>query len=78
MKEKHIRLSLTPDPQSAESQPSIHTAPVSVVGWNLAARAHELNLDTGSLIDLAYRIRENDHPQYGGMQLEIAGIELAD
>ena len=31
----------------------------------------------GSLIDLAYRIRENDHPEYGGLEAEIAGIELA-
>jgi single-stranded-DNA-specific exonuclease len=31
----------------------------------------------GSLIDLAYRIRENDHPQYGGLEVEIVGIEPA-
>jgi single-stranded-DNA-specific exonuclease len=27
------------------------------------------------MIDLAYRIRENDHPEYGGLEVEIAGIE---
>jgi single-stranded-DNA-specific exonuclease len=36
-----------------------------------------LGLTQGSLIDIAYRIRENDHPQYGGLEVEIAGIELA-
>jgi single-stranded-DNA-specific exonuclease len=43
----------------------------------LAARVAELGLAQGSLIDLAYRIRENDHPEYGGLEVEIAGMEPA-
>ena len=70
MKEKHIRLELAPT-----NQASISSAPIKAVGWNLARRADELNLQPGSVIDLAYKIRENDHPQYGGLQIEIAGIE---
>jgi len=27
---------------------------------------------------VAYRIRENDHPQYGGLEVEIAGIRLCE
>jgi single-stranded-DNA-specific exonuclease len=46
------------------------------VGWDLAGRAADLGLAEGSLIDLAYRIRENDHPEYGGLEVEIAGIRL--
>jgi single-stranded-DNA-specific exonuclease len=44
----------------------------------MAWKAEELGLRQGSMINLAYRIRENDHPQYGGLQMEIAGIELAE
>jgi single-stranded-DNA-specific exonuclease len=29
------------------------------------------------LIDVAYRIRENDHPEFGGLEVEIAGIEAS-
>jgi len=29
------------------------------------------------LIDLACRIREDEHPEYGGLEAENAGIELA-
>ena len=36
-----------------------------------------LRLEQGSLIDLAYRIRENDHPDFGGLEIEILGIEPA-
>jgi single-stranded-DNA-specific exonuclease len=47
------------------------------IGWDQAARAAALSLTQGSLIDLAYRIRENQHPEYGGLEAEIAGMELA-
>jgi single-stranded-DNA-specific exonuclease len=70
MKEKHIRLELAPSGISS-------TPPTKAVGWNLAQRAQELGLQQGSVVDLAYRLRENDHPQYGGLQIEIAGIRLA-
>jgi single-stranded-DNA-specific exonuclease len=73
MKEKHIRLEL----HSPTDASTIRTAPIKAIGWNLAARALALNLQPGSAIDLAYKIRENDHPQYGGLQIEVAGIELA-
>jgi single-stranded-DNA-specific exonuclease len=73
MKEKHIRLELTPALTSLPAK----SAPIKAIGWSLARRAHDLKLEQGSVIDLAYRIRENDHPQYGGLQIEIAGIELA-
>jgi single-stranded-DNA-specific exonuclease len=34
----------------------------------MAARSASLGLEQGSLIDLAYRIRENEHPDYGGLE----------
>jgi single-stranded-DNA-specific exonuclease len=46
------------------------------VGWDLAGRVATLGLKQGSLVDLAYRIRENDHPEFGGLEVEIAGIRL--
>jgi single-stranded-DNA-specific exonuclease len=35
-------------------------------------------LAQGSVIDLAYRIHENDHPEYGGLEVQIAGFRLAE
>ncbi len=62
MKEKHVRLRV--------NQGAIFSA----VGWNLAARVRELNLGPDAVIDLAWRLRENDHPEFGGLELEIAGL----
>ncbi|MFZ1083937.1 MAG: single-stranded-DNA-specific exonuclease RecJ [Terracidiphilus sp.] len=76
MKERHIRLELAQDSVQPQPLPGSSGA-LRALGWNLAARTAELGLMQGSLIDLAYRIRENDHPEYGGLEVEIAGIELA-
>jgi len=85
MKERHIRLELVQE--QAEGAARISPPPSALSGsrssvvravcWNLAARAAALSLVQGSLIDLAYRIRENDHPEYGGLEVEIVGIEPA-
>ena len=71
MKDRHIRLELTQD--SANGACGILRA----IGWGMAFRAAELELREGSRIDIAYRIRENDHPEYGGLEVEIMGMEPA-
>ena len=74
MKERHIRLELAQE--NAQPLP-LSGSGVRAVGWNLAARVAAQGLAQGSRIDLAYRIRENDHPEYGGLEVEIVGIEPA-
>jgi single-stranded-DNA-specific exonuclease len=76
MKERHLRLELAQDSVQPRPLPGSSGA-LRAVGWSMAARAQALGLAQGSLIDLAYRIRENEHPEYGGLEAEIAGIELA-
>jgi single-stranded-DNA-specific exonuclease len=56
MKERHLRLELAQDSVQPPPLPGTSGA-LHAVGWNLAARAAELGLAQGSLIDLAYRIR---------------------
>ena len=70
MKDRHLRLELSHHPGGSAA-----SGAVRAVGWNLAARAAELGLAQGSVIDVVYRIRENDHPAYGGLEVEIVGIE---
>ncbi len=87
MKDCHIRLELSRIDQSGleDSRELVSSAParagsstsIRAVGWNLAHRAAELAVAQGSLIDLAYRIRENPDPDYGGLEVEILGMEPA-
>ncbi len=73
MKERHIRLELAGPP----SAPGAASARIKAVGWDWAARAAEMGLTSGSHVDLAYKIRENLHPDFGGLEAEIAGLQLA-
>jgi single-stranded-DNA-specific exonuclease len=89
MKARHLALELAQDsaappggsssslPAASSAHPPGSPAPINsirAVGWNLAERAMELHLEPGSRIDIAYRIRENDHPDFGGLEIEILGM----
>jgi single-stranded-DNA-specific exonuclease len=65
MKEKHVRLQVTQGPRGGN---------LSALGWNWAERVQSMQLGEGSVVHLAYRLRENEHPEYGGLELEIAGL----
>jgi single-stranded-DNA-specific exonuclease len=68
IKERHIRLRV----RSASGRVSF-----SALGWRWAERVESLGLTAGSSIDLAFRLRENEHPDFGGLELEIADLRLS-
>ena len=63
MKDKHTKLQLG----QAGAQ-------FAALGWHWAGRVQALALTTGDAIDLAYRLRENEHPECGGLELEIVDL----
>jgi single-stranded-DNA-specific exonuclease len=63
MKDEHIRMRLRDD-----------QTVMKVLGWRWAERVRTLALDAGSRIDLAYRLRMNEHPDFGGLELEIVDL----
>jgi len=68
IKERHICLQLAQGARGAS---------LSTLGWDWGARAQALGLEQGSVVHLAYKLRENLHPEYGGLELEIADLVLA-
>ena len=67
VKDEHIRVRLRDD-----------QTVMKALGWRWAERVRTLALDQGSRIDLAYRLRMNDHPDFGGLELEIVDLRLAE
>jgi len=65
MKEKHVRLQLAQGP---------HRGNIAALGWNWGERVRQIQIEEGSVVHLAYRLRENEHPEFGGLELEIAGL----
>ncbi|HTX76884.1 MAG TPA: single-stranded-DNA-specific exonuclease RecJ [Terracidiphilus sp.] len=70
MKDRHIRLELQQETHGLASG----TATMRCVGWDWASRCMDFQICAGSLVDVAYRLRQNDHPEYGGIEIELAGI----
>jgi single-stranded-DNA-specific exonuclease len=70
MKERHIRLELCGESSASGA--------MKCVGWDWALRCAAMNLREGSVVDVAYRIRENEHPEYGGIEMELLGIRNAE
>jgi single-stranded-DNA-specific exonuclease len=68
IKDRHVRLQLAQGTR-AIIFPS--------VGWNWAERVQTMGLREGSIIHLAYKLRENEHPEFGGLELEISDIKFA-
>jgi single-stranded-DNA-specific exonuclease len=64
MKDEHIRMRVRDE----------HTV-MKALGWRWAERVRALALDQGSRIDLAYRLRVNEHPDFGGLELEIVDVK---
>ncbi len=66
LKEKHVRLNVAQGPRGAR---------FPALGWHWAERVAALGLENGHTVDIAYRLRENDHPEFGGLELEIADLQ---
>ena len=67
MKEKHVRLQLAAAANSAS---------ISALGWHWGERVCALGLQEGDQLDIAYKLRKNEHPEYGGLELEIVDLHL--
>ena len=89
MKDRHIRLR-TPSGEPQSRRPSGETQSHPPPGWpyhGSGCSPHalrglglgqplvlDLHIESGTLVDVAYKIRNNDHPEYGGIEIELAGI----
>jgi single-stranded-DNA-specific exonuclease len=66
MKDKHIKLKLKSD-GSGQQLRTVFDA----LGWNMAERLKQAPLLAGDVIDIAFTIGHNDHPDFGGLELTL-------
>jgi single-stranded-DNA-specific exonuclease len=69
MKERHVRLRLGPKDANGAW---------NAVGWNMAAKVEALGATTGQRLDVVYRLRENEHPEFGGLELELLDLRHSE
>jgi single-stranded-DNA-specific exonuclease len=68
IRERHVCLQLAQGARGASW---------SALGWNWADRVREMGLGEGSVVHVAYKLRENLRPGYAGLELEIADLVVA-
>jgi single-stranded-DNA-specific exonuclease len=67
LKERHTKLQL--------GQAGVQ---FTALGWNWADRIRTLALTIGDIVDVVYRLRENEHPEFGGLELEVVDLRKSD
>jgi single-stranded-DNA-specific exonuclease len=68
LKERHVKLRLATGRDKTT---------IAALAWRWADRIAALGVSEGSRVDIAYRLRHNDHPEFGGVELEIEDLRLA-
>jgi single-stranded-DNA-specific exonuclease len=65
IKEKHLKLTV------AGSQSPVGSRGFQAMGWRMAGRLQSEPLAAQDEIDLAFKVIENSHPEFGGLELSI-------
>jgi single-stranded-DNA-specific exonuclease len=70
LKEKHVRLKLAPG--AANGRPGWRRSlTYNAMGWRLAERIALEKLLPGDLLDIAFTLDHNEHPEFGGIELSL-------
>jgi single-stranded-DNA-specific exonuclease len=74
LKEKHVKLKLAPaENQELRTGNSYWRRSIAfdAMGWRMAERIQQAQLLPGDLLDIAFTIDHNDHPDFGGLELSL-------
>jgi len=75
LKEKHVKLRVIPgDPNSNGGR---FQRAHDVMGWRMAERLAPNALLAGDVLDLAFSVDYNEHPEFGGVQLNLVDFAQA-
>jgi single-stranded-DNA-specific exonuclease len=70
LKEKHLKLRILSADRSAAKLRGLRRAQ-DVLGWRMAERAAQDPLLAGDVLDVAFTVDYNEHPDFGGVQLSL-------
>jgi single-stranded-DNA-specific exonuclease len=68
IKDKHVKLKFAVDHGNG-GRPSL-----DALGWHMGEKVQEAQLLPGDLVDVAFNIEHNDHPEYGGLELSLKDL----
>jgi single-stranded-DNA-specific exonuclease len=75
LKEKHLKLRVVGSERNSDR--SKFQRGFDALGWRMAERATQESLLLGSVLDLAFSVDYNEHPEFGGVQLNLLDFAAA-
>ena len=69
LKEKHVKLRVLPGDVATNG--GAFRRAHEVLGWRMAERVSQESLLAGDVLDLAFSVDYNEHPEFGGVQLTL-------
>ena len=80
IRDKHVKLKLAPALGGLESGPSQpnwrRSLHFDALGWHMAESVQKAQLLPGDALDIAFTIDQNEHPEFGGLELSLRDIKL--
>jgi single-stranded-DNA-specific exonuclease len=75
LKDKHVKLRLCapPDPAAAAK----YVRGLDALGWRLAEQVQTAQILANDVVDIAFTLEMNDHPEFGGLELRLEDIVRA-
>ncbi len=77
IKEKHAKLKIAAA-KTAAGNSWRNSVAYSAMGWRMADRVREQQLMAGDLLDVAYTLDFNDHPEFGGLELTLEDFRRSE
>ena len=79
LKEKHAKLRVRQDTASQDSAAGNSKRSLQqnfdALAWRMAERIVEEKLLANDVVDLAFTLEENTHPEFGGIQLSVCDLK---
>ena len=79
LKEKHVKLKLAAtENRELGTENWRRNLGFSAMGWRMAEEVAQNQLLPGDLLDIAYTLDQNDHPEFGGLELTLRDFRRVD
>ncbi len=79
LKEKHVKLKLAAtENRELGTENWRRNLGFSAMGWRMAEEVNKNQLLPGDLLDVAYTLDHNDHPEFGGLELTLRDFRRID
>ena len=72
LKDKHIKMKL-----AVEREGQKFTAAMPALGWGMAERFRQEQVLANDVLDVAFTLEHNDHPEFGGLELRLCDVVRA-